>query len=470
MNKPNTTAKVPRRILGTLLSSLSAGVVPRSGAPYIAIGRNDEIESLVTSLDRVADGEGATKFIIGRYGSGKSFLIQLSRGYALDRGFITADADLSPERKLSGANGSGLATYRELMKNIACKSSPDGGALPVILGKWFTTVGEELIDEGITADTEAYHAEFGKRIMKNLRELESDVGGFDFATVLREYYNAWQTDDDMKQSACLKWLRGEYNTRTEARQAVGIRSLSIISDDNWYDYLKLFTSFARLAGYSGLCVYIDECVNLYKIPNRISRENNYEKILAMFNDTMQGRAPGLMIVFGGTPQFLEDSRRGLFSYEALRSRLADGRYGGGELKSLMQPVIRLKRLSDSELYALVIRLASLHGEYHKWNVRVTEENMKTFLMTSLDRTGADTMITPREIIRDFVTLLDLLYTNTDKTFADIAGAVQRSTVSANVDDDDDSTSAPASSPVSASGGNPGPADTRPKITLDDIEF
>ncbi|MBQ9718398.1 MAG: DUF2791 family P-loop domain-containing protein, partial [Clostridia bacterium] len=160
MNKPNTTAKVPRRILGTLLSSLSAGVVPRSGAPYIAIGRNDEIESLVTSLDRVADGEGATKFIIGRYGSGKSFLIQLSRGYALDRGFITADADLSPERKLSGAGGSGLATYRELMKNIACKSSPDGGALPVILGKWFTTIGEQLVDDGFSAGTEAYHAEF----------------------------------------------------------------------------------------------------------------------------------------------------------------------------------------------------------------------------------------------------------------------------------------------------------------------
>ena len=457
-------AKVPRRILGTLLSSLSAGVVPRSGAPYIAIGRNDEIEALVTSLDRVADGEGAIKFIIGRYGSGKSFLIQLSRGYAMDKGFVTADCDLSPERKLSGG-GQGLATYRELMKNIACKSSPDGSALPVILGKWFTTVGEELVDEGITADTEAYHAEFGKRIMKNLRELESDVGGFDFATVLREYYNAWQTDDDMKQSACLKWLRGEYNTRTEARQAVGIRSLSIISDDNWYDYLKLFTSFARLAGYSGLCIYIDECVNLYKIPNRISRENNYEKILAMFNDTMQGRAPGLMIVFGGTPQFLEDSRRGLFSYEALRSRLADGRYGGGELKSLMQPVIRLKRLSDSELYALVIRLAALHGEYHKWDVRVTEDDMKAFLMTSLDRTGADTMITPREIIRDFVTLLDLLYTNTNKSFADIAGAVQRSTVSSNVDDAD-ADNAPSVTAIPEAK----PADARPKITLDDIEF
>ena len=199
----NTVTKVPKRILGTLLSSLSAGVVPRSGAPYIAIGRTEEIESLTTSLDRVSDGEGATKFIIGRYGSGKSFLIQLSRGYALDKGFITADCDLSPERKLSGGGNSGLATFRELMKNIACKSSPDGGALPVILGKWFTGIGAELTAEGYDQTTEAYSAEFGRRIMKNLRELESDVGGFDFASVLREYYNAWLTDDDLKQSACL---------------------------------------------------------------------------------------------------------------------------------------------------------------------------------------------------------------------------------------------------------------------------
>ena len=448
---------MPRRILGTLLSSLSAGVVPRAGAPYIAIGRNEEIEALTTSLDRVSDGEGATKFIIGRYGSGKSFLIQLARGYALDRGFITADADLSPERKLSGSSGYGLATFRELMKNIACKSSPDGGALPVILGKWFAVISDSLVSAGFDPNTDEFSAEFGNRIMKNLRELESDVGGFDFAAVLRTYYTAWRDDNDLLQSACLKWLRGEYSTRTEARQAIGIRSLSVINDDNWYDYLKLFTSFVRLVGYSGLCVFIDECVNLYKIPNRISRENNYEKILSMFNDTLQGRAPGLMIVFGGTPQFLEDSRRGLYSYEALRSRLADSRFlgnrSGGELRSLMQPVIRLRRLSDSELLALVMRLSSLHGEYYKWDVRVTDEDRKFFLTSTLGREGADEMITPREIIRDYVTLLDLLCTNPEYSFRDIFAA---------------NPVAPALSGADAEQATTEVKST--KVTLEDIEF
>lgn len=451
--------KVPRRILGTLLSSLSAGVVPRSGAPYIAIGRNEEIDALVTSLDRVADGEGAMKFIIGRYGSGKSFLIQLSRGYAMDKGFVTADCDLSPERKLCASGGQGLATYRELMKNLACKATPDGGALPSIIGRWFTSIKISLTDEGFDPNSPAFDGEFGRRITKTVRELESDVGGFDFAAVMREYYNAYMAEDDLKQSACLRWFRGEFNTRTEARQALGIRSVSIINDENWYDYLKLITAFVRLVGYAGLCVFIDECVNLFKISNRISRENNYEKILSMFNDTMQGRSPSMMIVFGGTPQFLEDTRRGLFSYEALRSRLSDGRFGGGELRSLMQPVLRLKRLSDSELLALVLRLTALHGEYHQWSPPVTEENMRDFLISSLSRTGADTMITPREIIRDYVTLLDLLFTNGDKTFADIAGTMARSTPADDGDED----------PTGSADSTDSVTDKKP-ITIDDLEF
>ncbi len=458
MEQKLNAKKVPKRILGTLLSALSAGVVPRSGAPYIAIGRNEEIESLTTALDRVADGEGSCKFIIGRYGSGKSFLIQLSRGYALDRGFCTADCDLSPERKLASAGG--LATYRELLKNLACRSQPDGGALPVILERWFSSVRDELLADGLTLDTPEFDTQFGKRIYGAIRSLESDVGGFDFALVVRTYYEAYRTENDEKMSACLRWFRGEYNTRTEAREAIGIRTLSIIDDDSWYDCLKLMTAFLQLCGYRGLMVCIDECVNLFKISNRLSREKNYEKILSMFNDTMQGRAPGLMIVFGGTPQFLEDSRRGLFSYEALRSRLSDGRFQTEGLRSVMSPVIRLKRLSDSELLALVMRLTALHGEYHNWTPRVTNAEMEQFLVTSLQRAGADTLITPREIIRDYVTLLDLLYSNPDKSFSDIAGTMQRTTAAP-----EESPSASEEAESAAKPENPGA-----KITLDDLEF
>lgn len=334
------TVRVPRRILTSLLSSVSAGVVPRAGAPYIAIGRTDEITALLGDLETVNEGGGSMRFLIGRYGSGKSFLMQLIRGYALERDFITADADLSPERRLYGSGGSGVATYRELMKNLASKASPDGGAMPRLIARWIGELQADLIAQGLSPEGEAFRAALGAKITGVLREMEFLVGGFDLASVVTAYYRAYLEGDDARMSACLRWLRGEFATKTEARSALGFPVSSIIDDDNWYDYLKLWASLVRQMGYRGLVVFIDECVNLYKITHRVSRENNYEKILAMFNDTLQGRAPGLALILGGTPQFLEDSRRGLFSYEALRSRLCDSRFALDGFKNLIGPVIR----------------------------------------------------------------------------------------------------------------------------------
>ena len=301
--------KVPKRILNTLLSSLSAGVVPRSGAPYIAIGRKEEINSILDNLDAVAEGGAVTRFLIGRYGSGKSFLIQLVRGYALERNFITADADLSPERRLYGTGGSGVATYRELIKNLASKSSPDGGALPKIIARWIDALKTEIVSEGIDPESQEFYVRLNSLVAEKLREIEFMVGGFDFARVITEYYRSFVEGDDDKKTACLCWLRGEFTTKTEARSSLGFGVSVIIDDDNWYDFLKLWASLVRKMGYRGLMVFIDECVNLYKIVHRVSRENNYEKILAMFNDTLQGRAPGLGIILGGTPQFMDDTRR-----------------------------------------------------------------------------------------------------------------------------------------------------------------
>lgn len=416
MDTVNAEIKLPKRILNTLLASLAAGVVPRSGAPYIAIGRKEEIASLLSSMETVADGGAAVRFLIGRYGSGKSFLIQLARGYALDRDFLTADADLSPERRLSGGADYGLATYRELMRNLASRAAPDGGALPVVLSRHFSAMRSELAASGILPDSPEFEKALRARIYETLVDLENGVGGFDFARVLGEYYTASLSDDQEKKSACLRWLRGEFANKTEARRELGFSVSLVIDDDNWYDFIKLWAVFARRLGYRGLVLFIDECVNLYKIPNRVSREANYEKLLAMFNDTLQGRASSLGIVFGGTPQFLEDTRRGLFSYEALRSRLADSRFAEQGYSTLSTPVIRLRRLGDDELLALITRLARLHAQQSGGEVAVTEDEMITFLRAALARAGAGELITPREIIRDFLALLSILRENPTVTF------------------------------------------------------
>lgn len=409
--------KVPKRILNTLISSLTAGVVPRSGAPYIAIGRKEEINSLLDNLDAVADGGSVTRFLIGRYGSGKSFLIQLIRGYALERGFICADADLSPERRLTGGTGAGLATYKELMINIASKSSPDGGALPTVLSRHLTKLQTDLVSEGIMPDSDKFEEEIKKRVFLTLSELEGDVGGFDFAKVLGEYYMASIKDESDKKSACLRWLRGEFATKTEASSMLGFRVSTVIDDDNWYNFIKLFASLSVKLGYCGLILFIDECVNLYKIPNRISREANYEKILTIFNDTLQGKARNLGVIFGGTPQFLEDTRRGLFSYDALKSRLADSKYSDIGYQNLSSPVIRLRRLSDNELLALVKRLTKLYSQREGTDVPlVSDREIETFMNYALSKAGSEEMVTPREIIRDFLTLLNILKDNPGVTF------------------------------------------------------
>ena len=421
MTDTNATPVVPKRILNSLLASVSAGVVPRAGAPYIAIGRRDEIAALLSDLEAVNEGGGAMRFLIGRYGSGKSFLMQLIRGYALERDFITADADLSPERRLYGTGGSGVATYRELIKNLASKSSPDGGALPKMIARWISGLQNGIMMSGYGESEQTRM--LGIKIAEELREVEFLVGGFDFARVVTEYYRAYLDGDEMRKSACLRWLRGEYANKTEARRDLGFGVSVIIDDDNWYDFIKLWAALVRRMGYRGLIVFIDECVNLYKITHRVSRENNYEKILAMFNDTLQGRAPGLEIILGGTPQFLEDTRRGLFGYEALRSRLCDSRFALEGYKNLIGPVIRLRRLTDDELLALITRITRLYAQNYNWTPRITDEEMVAFLNICLERAGANSMITPREMLRDYMTVLNILMQNPSAGFSDIVGSV-----------------------------------------------
>ncbi len=413
--------KIPKRILSGLLSSLSAGVVPRVGAPYIAMGRSEEISALANDLDEISEGGSKTRLIIGKYGSGKSFLLQLLRGYALERGFVCADCDLSPERRICGRAGSGLATYKELMKNLATKTSPDGGGLPGLISKWLDKLSSSIAAQGLVPDSPAFDATFEQQVFLIASQMEGQVGGFDFGKVLLRYYKASKEGNEERCSACLRWFRGEYPTKTEAKAALGISS--VVNDENWFDYIKLFALFVHQIGYAGFLLFIDECVNLYKIANRLSRESNYEKLLTMYNDSLQGRSPYLGLFFGGTPAFLEDPHRGLYSYEALKSRLSDGRIAAsGGYRNLMGPIIRLKRMSDNELLALCHRVTDLHSQYHGAKARITEEQQEHFLALCAGRAGADSMITPREVIREYITVLDVMLQNPQADYYEIVGA------------------------------------------------
>ena len=402
--------KVPKRIAQTVLNSLKGGVVPRIGLPYITVGRKNEIEALLHDVDIISEGGASFRFIVGRYGSGKSFLLQTIRNYVMDRGFIVADADLSPERRLQGTRGQGLATYRELISNLSTKTKPEGGALTLVLDRWISAVQNEAMQEaGLSPDDPALAAATDRKIYAVTSSVSELVHGFEFARLLSAYYRAYVNGDDATKAKVIRWFRGEYALKSEAKEALGVNI--IITDDDWYDYLKLFASFFRLAGYTGMFIMIDELVNIYKIPNSITRQYNYEKMLTMYNDTLQGKAKYLGILMGATPQALEDKRRGIYSYEALRSRLAEGRFSRPGARDLLAPVIRLEPLTAEEMLVLCEKLSEMHAGLYGYARSVTTEDLVNFIKIEYGRIGADQNITPREVIRDFIELLDLLYQN-----------------------------------------------------------
>ncbi len=409
---------VPKRISQTVINSLKGGVVPRIGLPYIAVGRKNEIAALLHDVDIIAEGGASFRFFVGRYGSGKSFLIQTIRNYVMDKGFIVADADLSPERRLQGTHGQGLATYRELIGNLSTKTKPEGGALTLVLDRWINTVQSETMQEyGFSPDDPALAAAVDRKIYAVTSAVSELVHGFEFARLLSLYYRAYSEGNDETKMKVVRWFRAEYATKREAKEELGVNI--IITDDDWYDYLKLFALFFRLAGYAGMMIMIDELVNIYKIPNSITRQYNYEKMLTMYNDTLQGKARYLGIIMGATPQAVDDKRRGVYSYEALRSRLAEGKFSRVGARDMLAPVIRLEPLTAEEMLVLCEKLADMHASLYGYQRKINVDDLTAFIKLEYGRIGADNNITPREVIRDFIELLDLMYQHPTMTMADL---------------------------------------------------
>ncbi|MEG0457897.1 MAG: ATP-binding protein, partial [Oscillospiraceae bacterium] len=285
----NNQVKVPKRIATVIINSLKGGVVPRVGLPYITVGRESEINALLHDVDIIADGGASFRFVVGKYGSGKSFLLQTIRNYVMDKNFVVADADLSPERRLQGTKGQGLATYKELIQNLSTKTRPEGGALNLILDRWINNIqGDVASNTNFLPESQEFISLTQKKIYEVTMALNEMVHGFDFAKLLNIYYKAYIDDNEEDKAKVVKWFRGEYSNKTEAKADLGVNI--IINDDNWYEYIKLFAMFLKKAGYNGLLILIDELVNVYKIPNSITRQYNYEKILTMYNDTLQGKA------------------------------------------------------------------------------------------------------------------------------------------------------------------------------------
>lgn len=385
----------------TILQSLGAGVVPAVGLHHLQVGRKDEVEALIRDLQIVEDGGAAVRFIVGRYGSGKTFFLNLIRNVALQRKHVVLQADITTDRRLYATGGEARALYTELVRNLSTRARPEGNALPNLVEKWVGEVDHEIREAGGTDD------DVRQSIVKRLKPLQDLVSGFDFATVMTKYYEGYLTQNDELQGHALRWLRGEYTTRTEAREALGVRT--IIDDAQTYDYLKLWAGFVRLAGYKGLLVNIDELVVLsHRLSNTTSRNKNYEALLRIINDCLQGRAQGLAFIFAGTDECIEDRRRGLFSYEALATRLAANRFAVDGRQDWSSPIIKLQSLRPEDCFVLLAKLRHIHAGGDATNYLMPDEGVTTYLRDCNERMGAAYFQTPRDTVKDFINLLNIL--------------------------------------------------------------
>ncbi|MGY4111928.1 ATP-binding protein [Aeribacillus sp. SP014] len=414
---------IKKRDSSAILNALSGGVVPSRGLQYIMVGRAEEAKQILSDLKNIKEGASIIKLFIGPFGSGKSFIQSLIKQIAFNEKFVVANADFTPERRLYGSEGKAVATYTELMKNLSTATSPEGNALPAILDKWISDVQSKIAEDKYNGMVEFDNEEFVKDVQTEITKIVSKMdeltGGYDFSRILNLYFKGFVEDDNELQRQAIRWLRGEYSTKTEARADLGVRT--IIDDNNYYDYLKVMSQFVKQIGYSGLVINLDEAINLYKITHPQTREKNYETILKIYNDTLQGNVEGLYITIGGTPEFLEDERKGLFSYGALKRRLQTNPFETKEHRDLSQPVIKLTPLTHDETYVLLQKLRDIHAVHHGYETTVTNEEIKSFIRKEYSKPGAEGNLTVGEVIRTFLGALNILQQHPDYNRSELFG-------------------------------------------------
>jgi hypothetical protein len=402
--------RIRPRDRGAILQALGSGVVPRVGQQHIQVGRAHELAALIRDLDRIADGGSSLRLVIGEYGAGKTFFLNLVRAVALEKRLVTAHADLNPDRRLHATGGQARALYQELAANIATRSRPDGNAMSAIVERFVTTA---------LSDAQQDHRSGGAIIAERLDHLSEHVGGYDFALVVGAYWRGHDTGDERLKQDAVRWLRGEFSTRTDARAALGVRT--IVDDAHVYDQLKLLALFTRLAGFAGLLVVLDEMVNLYKLGSGRARASNYEQILRILNDVL-GQAEGIGFIMAGTPDFLLDPRKGLYSYPALQGRLAENPYATGGLVDYSGPVIRLGNLTQEDLYLLLQKVLRVHASgLEDGAAAVSDDVIVAYMQHCSERVGEVYYRTPRSTIKGFISLLAVLEQNPGVRWEDLVG-------------------------------------------------
>jgi hypothetical protein len=411
----------------TIVQALMAGVVPRLGLKHIQVGRVDELSAMVKDVERVADGGSAVRFVIGDYGAGKTFFSQVVRLIALEKKCVTVHADLATDRRLHSNNGQARALYSAAVANMATRTKPEGGALQNVVERLVTESVKEADNAGVSIEAV---------IDRKLEPLQQFNNGYDFAKVVKAYWKGSENSDIDLQSSAVRWLRGEFSTKVVANKELGVRT--IIYDENIYDSFKALAYLVRAAGFSGMVVVLDEMVSLFGLQNAQARKQNYDQVFRIFNDGLQGNTTGIGFVMCGTPEFLMHSRRGLYSNEALQTRLTENAFVSRGFIDFSGPVLRLANLTQEDMLILLENIRNVYAMGNTAKYLVPDEALHAFMEHCFRKIGAKYFETPRSTVRAFVQLLSTLEQNPTATWQGLLGGValadDEPDISANVED------------------------------------
>ncbi|GBG94530.1 biotin carboxylase [Ligilactobacillus salitolerans] len=397
----------------SIISALEAGVVPQRGVRHLLVGRNEEVKEVLRILDDVAAGGSDLRFWVGDFGSGKSFMLRTIEAIALQKNYLVATVDMTPTRRFYATDGKAKALYTAIVNSIISQTAQNGNALDTVFSQWINQIAQAVASEAKISLPEALSKEAQSLMTNKILDITGSFAAaglaFEMGQAIVKYYEGVLDNDRMLKAQALRWIRGEIETKTEAKRELGINR--VITDDNWFDAIKNLSELFSRLGYAGLVINFDEAVNLYKLPRRQSRERNYERILNIYNECKSNEVQHLLVNFGATRKTVFDETRGLASYGALKGRLGAESSLDSELVNTNKTVLPLKPLTNEEIYTLLQRLTEIYNLHYRAQVELSLQEVQLYMEEQLNRPGADQFLTPRAVIKDYIEILDLIRQN-----------------------------------------------------------
>lgn len=388
-------------ILREIIDSLRNGTVPAEGTENIAVGIDEELTEIQDQIERTREDKSAFKFIIGDYGSGKTFFSTSVREMAYDKKFVVSSVVISQETPLHKFE----ELYRKIMEGMRTSENKKIPAFNFILEEWLLNIEDKVIEiEGLDPyeDSKKFQIEMNKRINEELMIVGSIAASF--ANAIRAFYKAKYEGDTVLAQGAVAWLKGD-NVRAELKSKLGV--IGTITRENSFEFFRALLQMIKTAGYEGLMIILDEVETVQKLVRKDMRSAAYENLRFFIDESDRNSFPSCFFLYTGTTDLME-SEKGFKSLEPLYQRIKVEREKGDKFKNLRQPVMFLDGLNRDRLYEVACRVRNIHGQVYSWmpNDKLTDDFIKRLINDMTLGFGGEINIGPRGFLRTLIDILD----------------------------------------------------------------